>query len=157
VKPLLFLSGFAGTGKTTVGRLVAQRLGWAFIDTDEFIAAKTGRSIPQLFQEQGEPAFRALESEALAEAAKGQRAVLREATRELMAQGLVVCLAALPETILARLQPALEAGNGEERPLLVSADPLERIRSLKAEREAAYASAHWTVHTDNLSPQETIP
>ena len=162
MKRLIFLTGFAGTGKTTVGRLVAERLHWDFLDTDEMVVLRAGKSIPTIFRGEGEEAFRALERAVLADAAGsddtvvscGGGAVVDPANRELMQQGLVVCLEARPETVLARLRPAMEALSDEERPLLAGPDPLERIRSLKAERQPVYAAADWTVHTDSLSPED---
>ncbi len=162
MKRLIFLTGFAGTGKTTVGRLVAERLRWDFRDTDEMVVLRAGKPIPAIFRREGEEGFRALEREVLAEAAGsegtviscGGGAVVDPANRELMQRGLVVCLEARSETIFARLRPAMEALTAEERPLLAGPDPLERIRRLKAERQPLYAAADWTVHTDTLSPED---
>jgi shikimate kinase len=155
VQPNIVLIGFSTTGKSTVARLVAQRSGWMAVDIDELIVARTGRTIPDIFERDGEVAFRDLEAAALAEALAGERrvvatgggAVLRQDNRALMkARGWVVLLEARPETILARLQVAAAS---EPRPLLAGDDPLVRITALKAARQPLYdALADLTIHTD---------
>lgn len=109
--PNLVLTGFMGTGKTSVGRMVAERLDRPFVDLDDVIAARAGKPIPRIFAEDGEPAFRALEAAVCAEmreaaglvVAAGGGAVVDPANREaLAAGGLVICLEAAAETILAR-------------------------------------------------------
>ena len=158
----IILTGFAGVGKTSVGQAVARQLGWAFVDTDDVLERIAGKSIEAVFAEDGEDAFRLLESQALAEVCGAARQVVSTGggmvkapvNRALMrASGFVVCLEATPETIVQRLYPR-GAGQGPVRPLLSGPNgetPLERAQSLKAERQAAYAQAHWTVHTDALS------
>ncbi|MBI4337429.1 MAG: 3-dehydroquinate synthase [Chloroflexi bacterium] len=162
--PNLILTGFSGTGKTAVGRQTARLLAWDFVDTDQEIVRQAGKPIERIFAEDGETAFRALECEALARACATPRAVIATgggvmadpANRELMLRsGVVVCLEAQPETIYQRLfQAAKAASDPVVRPLLAGPDPLERIRTLKATRQPAYALAHWTVHTDHLSVEE---
>ncbi len=152
----LFLIGFSYTGKSSAGRLAAERLGMPFVDLDERIERRAGRPIPEIFQADGEPAFRALEREALAEvcaesgtvvATGGGVPVDAENRRLMRESGMVVLLEAKPETVRARQQ----AAEGESRPMLAGGDPLERIAQLKAERQAAYAdAADWAVHTDAL-------
>lgn len=158
--PHLILTGFSGTGKSAVGREAARLLGWDFIDTDAEVVRRAGKPIARIFAEEGETAFRALEAQVLLEAlarpeptviATGGGAVLDETNRQRMfISGVVVCLEARPETVLQRLAQ----GEDEVRPLLASPDPLERIRSLKAQRQPLYALADWTVHTDALSVDE---
>ncbi len=152
----LFLIGFSYTGKSSAGRLAAERLGMPFVDLDERIERRAGRPIPEIFQADGEPAFRALEREALAEVcAEGDTVVATgggvpvdpENRRLMRESGVVVLLEARPETIRARQEEA----EGKSRPMLAGGDPLERITQLKAERREAYAeAADWTVHTDAL-------
>jgi len=161
----IFLVGFSFTGKTEAGRLAAQRLGWAFVDTDHMIVAREGKSIADIFAPRdGEARFRELERQALTEAVARERVVVSTGggavtdprNRELMrSKGVVVCLEAQPETILARLRASERRASGPVRPLLAAPDPLQQIRSLKEQRQASYAAAaDWTAHTDNLTAGE---
>lgn len=159
----IYLIGFSGTGKSTVGRLLGARLGLPLRDLDDEIAARAGLGIPALFAREGEAGFRRRETEALRAVAgeggqvvaTGGGAAIAAENRELMAaSGWVVCLEALPETLYARLRAQLRTdGERGVRPLLDSPDPLGRIRALKDARQPAYARAHWTVHTDALPPE----
>lgn len=151
------ITGFMGTGKTTVGRLVARRLGMQFVDTDELIEAEAGRSIPEIFQTLGEAHFRDLEAEALRAAlsrpgrviSTGGGILLREENvRALRRAGPIVCLTASPETILERI------GEDETRPLLQVQDPAARVRELLARREGCYARADRHIATDGLAPED---
>ena len=158
----IFLTGFMGVGKTSVGQVMARQLGWAYVDTDDVLERLAGKSIEAVFAEDGEDAFRLLEAQALAEVCSGERQVVSTgggmvtspANRTLMrASGFVVCLEATPETIVGRLYPN-GVGQGAVRPLLTGPNgetPLQRAQTLQAERAAAYAQAHWTVHTDSLT------
>lgn len=149
----IVLAGFMGTGKTTVGRLLAERLGWPFIDTDRVIEQRAGCSIADLFARQGEAAFRALEAAVCAEVAMSEQSViatgggalLHTPTRNLFtARGLVVCLGCALETIIQRV------GHDPARPLF-SAD-LERLAALYAARAAHYHSLpHW-IDTTGRTP-----
>lgn len=162
--PNIYLIGFSGTGKSTVGAMTADLLGWIFLDTDEMIVSQAGRSIAEIFQEDGESAFRRLERSALESISRGQRQVVStgggividERNRRIMeATGLIVCLEARADTIYHRLSnPAEIDGPQAVRPLLLHSDPLRRITSLKTDRQALYAQAHWTIHTDRLSAAE---
>ena len=171
--PRIFIVGFSGSGKTAVGRRVATLLGWDFADTDERVAQRAGRTIESIFAGEGEAAFRALELEAIREVAErrnvvvstGGGAIVQEDGRATMLDsGFVVAVEARPETIYARLSAPPVTGYGEDgraedmvRPLLraeAGQDPLERIESLKRERQWAYATAHWTVPTDGLSVEQ---
>ena len=160
----ILLTGFSGTGKSRVGQVVARALGWLSVDIDDRIASSAGKPIAAIFRDEGEPAFRDRERALLQEAADGDRQVVATGggafvdpdNAGLMLQsGVVVCLEARPETIYRRLQDQ-EGGSSSPggRPLLHSRDPLKRIRTLKAKRQAAYARAHWTVHTDGLSIEQ---
>ena len=162
--PNIYLIGFSGTGKSTVGALTADLLGWIFLDTDEMIVSQAGRSIAEIFQEDGESAFRRLERSVLESISRGQRQVVStgggividERNRRIMeATGVIVCLEARADTIYRRLSnPAEIDGPQAVRPLLLHSDPLRRITSLKTDRQALYAQAHWTIHTDRLSAAE---
>jgi len=158
----IILTGFSGTGKTEVARLVANRLGWQAVDSDDVIVQKAGKPIPAIFGEDGEPHFRSLEHNVLRQLcsqpemviAAGGGAILSADNRRLMAQGgFIVCLEARPETILERLRPQFES-DPVARPLLATPDPLGRIRELKSFRQPYYALADHTVHTDGLSVEQ---
>ncbi len=145
-----------GTGKSTVGRLLAAQLNYQFVDTDELIVATDGRIIADIFRESGEAAFRAWEAVVARELgqaegfviATGGRMMVDEANAQaLLANGLAVCLTAEPETILARLE------GDERRPLLNVADPAAEIRRLLAARAEAYGRFP-QIATDNKTPEQ---
>lgn len=151
----LWLIGMMGSGKSTVGPLVAERLGLGFVDLDAEIEGG-GVTIEQLFERSGEEAFRDLEEAAIARvagrdvvAASGGGAVLRPANVAKMREsGTVVWLDAGPDTLAARI------GAGEGRPLLAG-DVVERVHRLVASRAAAYrAAAHVRVITDGVDPEQ---
>ncbi len=157
----LIITGFSGTGKSLVAKEVARRLNWDFIDTDDEIVKQTGKPITEIFRQDGEARFRELEREAIRKACQqrqiviaiGGGAIVDPQNYELLAKtGLIVCLEAKPETIYERLfREAASSPETEVRPLLATDNPLERIRELKASRQAYYANVDWTVHTDNLN------
>ncbi|MGA1344603.1 MAG: shikimate kinase [Ilumatobacteraceae bacterium] len=157
-RPNVILTGFMATGKSTVGRVLAGRLRYGFVDTDRIIEERHG-PIPVIFAEQGEAAFRLIER-ALAEELAGLSSLvistgggmlLDPAVADVMASsGIVVCLTAEPEVILRRVGGARA---GERRPLLAGGDPLDRIVQLLGERAAAYARFP-QVATDGRTPTE---
>ena len=160
----IFITGFSGCGKTTVGREAARVLGWAFVDTDDEIVAAEGVAIEDIFRERGEDEFRRIERETLARTAAGDRQVVSTGggvvmdarNRDVMeANGVIVLLEARPETIVRRLreQSAADAG-AAARPMLAADDLRARVHSLKALRQFNYTQAHWTAHTDFLTPSE---
>lgn len=160
MKRNIFVTGFSGTGKTTVGREAARRMGWRFVDLDEDIEAAAGKPIHAIFAADGEAHFRALESQALLAAcaregqvvSTGGGIVMSAANRKAMASnGAIVCLEATPETIYARVRAQSEGADAIARPMLAADDPMRRIRVLKSQRQLNYTLAHWTVHTDTLS------
>ena len=166
LKSNIFITGFSGSGKTSVGRMVAHQLGWRFVDIDDEIVERAGRSIEAIFSEHGEAYFRGLERDCLAEVCKGDRQVVSTgggvttdaANRQIMEwSGAIVCLEARPETVHRRLQHQQdELGGPTVRPMLTASDPLARIRFLKGERQPTYTLAHWTIHTDHLEPSEVV-
>ena len=161
----VFITGFSGTGKTTTGHEVARLLGWTFVDMDDEIVASTGTAIEDIFKQHGEEGFRRLERETLSQISRADRQVVStgggtimdERNRATMdSSGVVVLLEARPDTIIRRLrQQRVEQGADlVARPMLDSDDLRQRVHSLKSERQFNYTLAHWTVHTDLLTPAE---
>ncbi len=159
---ILTLIGYRATGKTTLAKLLAGRLGWEWIDADLEIERLAGKTIARIFAEDGEPAFRDLEALVIAELCRRDRLVLaagggapmREENRKAMRQsGKVVWLTARGETILKRMSG--DAATAEQRPNLTDREPLEEIVHLLAQREAMYReAADLKVDTENRSPEE---
>lgn len=155
----LILIGFMGTGKSSVGKKVAASLGFRFVDTDEIIVRMAGKSIPEIFEAEGESRFRELETEALRACvdaddlviATGGGIVTREENRKLLrGAGHVVWLKADPKTIFDRVS------RNEERPLVQTEDPLATICDLLEQRETDYRStASEVVNTAELTLDET--
>ncbi|MFB9330609.1 shikimate kinase [Paenibacillus aurantiacus] len=153
----IVLVGFMGTGKSTVGRLLAQRGGYTAVDVDAEIVKREGYTIPELFAQFGEDYFRAAETEALRAilgqaaslvVATGGGAVLRPENRALMTDGgLVVALTASAEQIIARVSQ--DTG----RPLL-QGNLEERVYKLMSERSGAYDFAPVRIDTTGLSAEE---
>ncbi|MFE6097840.1 shikimate kinase [Streptomyces massasporeus] len=154
--PLVVLVGPMGVGKSTVGRLLAERLGVAYRDTDDDIVAEQGRSIAEIFVDEGESAFRAIEKAAVRRAlgehdgvlALGGGAILDTDTRALLAGPKVGWLSMDAEEAVRRTGPA------SARPLLAAADPLERWRELAEARRHLYEEvATAVVPTDGRTPE----
>jgi shikimate kinase len=153
----LYLVGFMGTGKTTVGRAAAHRLGFTCLDSDHEIERRTGRTIAEIFAGEGEPAFRAMEREFIEHGHPAERMVvacgggliIQPGTSErLKSRGVVICLHASIETILAR------TGRQDHRPLIAGGDPEQKLRALFAEREPIYRAAGTLVLTDGRPLKE---
>ena len=153
----LVLTGFMCTGKTTVGRILAERLGCDFVDTDEVIESRAG-PIPQIFERDGEEAFRAMERSLARELAVRSRLVIAtggrmmldpQCTAALEPVADVVCLLADVDTVVAR---ATRAG-ATARPLLAGPDVTERVRELLAQRRDGYGRFA-SVNTEGLSPEQ---
>lgn len=158
----IFLVGFMASGKTNVGQILSRLIAWEFVDADEELVRRTGRSIPEIFQEDGEDAFRGLERSLIKELATGTNHVIAagggafvdpENREQMLNNGLVVCLRAEPETIHRRIAEGV-SGGAESRPLLAGTPPLERIKDLLAQRAESYAKAHHTIDTDQLTPEQ---
>ncbi len=155
----VLITGFMGAGKTTVGRLLAQRLAWDFADSDDLLEAQTGQTIAAIFQTRGEPAFRDLEETMIRAGvareslvlALGGGALERARTRDL--------LASLPDSVLIFLDAPLDVlvsrcsdqANAPVRPVL--ADPT-RLQERWTTRLPGYRQAHLTVNTTGCSPDE---
>jgi shikimate kinase len=153
----LALIGFMGTGKTSVGRLVADQLRFDYLDTDELIQLRTGRSIPDIFARDGEPAFRGLEQQVTGELSTREHTLIAtggglptkpENLASLKTHALVVCLWASPEKIWERVK------NQTHRPLLHGPEPQKKIRDLLAAREQFYRQADVLINTDIRSVRE---
>lgn len=146
-----------GSGKTAVGRILADRLGWPFVDTDEIVEKNEGIKISEIFSSLGEPYFRDAEARAVAQAAGmdktviscGGGAVLRAANIDALEKtGRVVCLMASPETIYARTR------HNDDRPLLRVEDPVKKIRELLESRREHYKRCAFLINTDDISAEE---
>lgn len=155
------LIGYRGTGKTTVACLLAQRLGWEWVDADVEIERRAGRTIQQIFAADGEPAFRDWEEAVVGELAArentvlalGGGAVLREANRVAISQLTVVWLSAVPETIYSRI--AADTKTAAQRPNLTTQGGLPEIQRLLAQREPLYRDcADYIVDTEGKSPAQ---
>jgi shikimate kinase len=151
----IVLAGFMGTGKTTVGRLVAGRLGWRFMDTDDVITARDGRTIAEIFEQDGEAAFRQLESIACRDMAALCHQVVATGGGALLdprvyaafaARGLVICLTCDLDEIIRRV------GDDPARPLF--APDRDRLAHLLAARAEHYARLPHHVDTTHLSPAQ---
>ncbi|MCB1103660.1 MAG: shikimate kinase [Opitutaceae bacterium] len=147
----LYLVGFMGTGKSTVGRGVARRIGFRLLDSDHEIERMQGRAIPEIFAQDGEPAFRVMERQFIETGHPAERTIVAcggglvvqpGILALLQSKGVVVCLHASLETVLERTQ------RHRNRPLLEVEDPMARIRQLYAQREAIYKRSGSLVLTD---------
>jgi shikimate kinase / 3-dehydroquinate synthase len=165
----IVLIGFSGTGKSSIGRLLAQRLSWTAIDTDRAIEIAAFKSIPEIFAADGEATFREIEREVLlrsldcstAVIATGGGAVVSDevwTSETLNKPGtLTVTLDSSPEVILERLRNQQAVSTETiERPLLATADPLQRISDLKQSRQRAYDRASLTLVTDTMTEPDVV-
>jgi shikimate kinase len=151
------LIGFMGAGKSSVGRLVAEQLHFDYLDTDELIQSRTGRTITEIFSTDGEAAFRKMEQELVVELAARTKTVIAtggglpvnpQNLLNLKEYSLVVCLWASPEKIWERVK------HQTHRPLLHDADPQKKIRDLLAVREPFYKQADVLLNTELRSVRE---
>lgn len=151
------LIGFMGTGKTSVGRIVAEQLHFHYLDTDEMIQSATGKTIADIFSTCGEPAFRSLEEKAVGQLAEKSSTVIScggglpvapQNLASLKTHALVVCLWASPAKIWERVK------NQTHRPLLHDPDPQNKIRELLAAREPFYKQADILLNTESRSLRE---
>ena len=161
MKDNVILTGFMGTGKTSLGKLLATKLGRPFIDIDKKIETEQKLSIPKIFERFGEEHFRALEKSAVKELSERRGLVIatgggtikdEENLRLLKSSGVLICLTTEPEEIFSRTarrgeRPVLDGG-GDER--------LETIKKLLAERKKFYDRADYQVDTTEWSPIQII-
>ena len=146
------LIGFMGTGKTRVGQIIARRLGYEFVDTDDLIVRRAGMPISEIFAKFGEPHFRDIEQQIVAEvsaresqviATGGGAPIRQENVQNLRSSGVLFCLNANPETIEKR------TARDNSRPLLHTNDRLRQIRELLEYRKQFYAAADYQIETSN--------
>jgi len=151
------LIGFMGTGKTSVGRIVADQLHFEYVDTDELIQSQTGRSITDIFAKDGEPEFRALEQKTVEELVGRMKTVISTGgglpvnpknLASLKSHALVVSLWSSPEKIWERVR------HQSHRPLLHDKNPQAKIRELLDAREPFYKQADVLLNTDLRSVRE---
>lgn len=156
----LVLIGFMGSGKSSVGRLAAKTLGFQFLDTDQIVVERAGRPVADIFQEEGEAAFRAMETEAIESLAHlsrcvvstGGGAILSAHNRQLLrALGFVVCLTASEEVLFERVS------RNSKRPLLQTENPRATLSKLVQDRYALYReAAHHTLDTSLLAQSAAV-
>jgi shikimate kinase len=161
MKTSIALIGFMGTGKTAVGKALAARLGKEFIELDAVIEKKAGKAIPEIFQQDGEIAFRELEIEAAKEAADKRNAVIacgggivlnKINIDRLRKEGTIICLTASPGVILRRT-----SDDKNERPLLAVTDQLAQIKELLRFRRPFYdRAADIKINTSKLNTDSVV-
>lgn len=162
--PRIYLIGARGSGKTTVGRQLAARVGWSFVDMDDVIEAAAGKTIAEIFAKEGESGFRDREAEALDQVASrpdhviatGGGIILNPNSRSRLCEtGYCVWLTAPPETLWSRIQA--DPQTAARRPALTGMTGLDEIRHVLAAREPHYqAVAHSTLSTDAQSPEAVV-
>ncbi len=157
MNPPVFLVGFMGSGKTRIGQLLSKRMGWSWLDLDDRIVEVAGKSIPDIFAQEGETAFRKMERQCLQETLSAESLVVScgggivtqpDNLQDLLNQQRVVCLRIQPETVFRRV------GNDPRRPLLQGSDSMGQIRKLMQEREAYYQKFPFQVDVDKCRASE---
>ena len=151
----LYLIGMMGSGKTSTGRPLAERLGYGFVDADAVIEQAAGCTIPEIFERDGEAGFREIESQVMSAicqrhslvVATGGGVVTQRKNWGLLHSGIVIWLDVMRDQLLARLR-----ADATERPLLQSPDPEAALDDLLAERKPLYAEADLTVVIDQENP-----
>lgn len=155
----IILTGFMGTGKTAVGEMLAKKLKFEFLDTDLMVEKETGKTITDIFEKEGEPAFRGYEKQMVRKAldregvvvSTGGGAIVDPDNLKLMKErGLIIGLSASAEAILQRIS------NMDTRPLLRSRDQLKKIESLLSHRSPYYRQADKIVDTTMKRIEETV-
>jgi len=155
----IVLIGFMGTGKTTVGKLLAKRLNYGFYDSDDVIEERTAVTIPKFFAERGEQSFRKIEQQVISELLNQEKIVLAtgggailhsESFAAMKEKGVVIALEASIETLWARLQDCTQ------RPLLQGNNPKEKLNELYSFRYSLYHQAHHVVTVDKKTPEQVV-
>lgn len=162
----IVLIGFMGAGKSTVGRLLAERLGLRFVDSDAEVERRTGRTIPSFFETGEEEAFRELEravvgeltasDEALVIATGGGWGADPDRVRGLPEGVSSIWLRVAPEVAVTRASGEGPSQSRQSRPLLDVDDPVSRARDLLADREPGYGSARHAIETDGRHPGQIV-
>lgn len=151
------LVGYMGTGKSSVGKYLAQRLNRQFIELDEEIVKKAGKSIPEIFAQDGEPVFRQIEAQVVAEWSQGENLVISTGggavinpknVENLRKKGILIGLTARPEVILVRVE------KDHNRPLLAVEDRLGKIKEMLEQRAPFYQLADYTIDGSELTLRE---
>ncbi|MDR3109178.1 MAG: shikimate kinase [Planctomycetaceae bacterium] len=162
----IILIGYRGTGKTTIGRTLAKRLSMPFVDSDPIIESRTGKTIAEIFRDDGEKTFRDYEEKVFSDLlqprrnalviASGGGAILRENTRALMRKrGEVIWLTADPKTILARIQT--DKTTSTRRPDLTNLTQLEEIKTILTARTPLYQNtAHVIIDTESITRAKLV-
>ncbi len=150
---LIFLCGFMGCGKTTVGKILAQKLNCEFYDTDEMVARSAGKSISNIFSEHGQPRFRDLESQAILETTRSATGVVALGGGSLLSKENALVICSFGTLVYIRVvMPVIES-----RLLVSHARPLLQTSSLNvlfAAREPGYLKAHIILDDTGLNPNE---
>lgn len=157
----IVLTGFMGAGKSTIGPLLAKHLNWDFVDTDNVVESRAGKKVAQIFAQDGEAAFRAIEAEVIRGCcgregiviSLGGGAIETESTRELLARLEDTCVVFLDAPLEVLVARCLAQTNAEERPVLGDREKLLRRFS---NRLAHYRNAHITVATPELAPDQVV-
>jgi shikimate kinase len=162
----IILIGYRGTGKTTIGRILAKRLSMPFVDSDPIIECRANKTIAEIFRDEGEKTFRDYEENVFADLLQARRyalviasgggAILRENTRKLMRKrGKVIWLTAAPETILTRIQ--IDKTTETRRPDLTNLPQLEEIKAILTNRTPLYQNtAHIIIDTESITRAKLV-
>jgi shikimate kinase len=155
----LVLVGFMGSGKTTVGQWLAERLGMSFVDMDQLLEQRHGQTIAHIFKTRGEPHFRQLERELVCELAATQGQVIAtgggvvlnpDNLRDLGKTGVVVCLWAAPRVLYERTKKT------RNRPLIEGSDRFGRLRKILREREPLYKAVPNLIDTSYMGMEQVV-
>ncbi|MFN3966602.1 MAG: shikimate kinase [Endomicrobiia bacterium] len=155
----IVLTGFMGTGKTVIGKLLAQKLSWEYIDTDELIEKRENMKISDIFATKGEPYFRKIETEVVKDVSKKDKCVIstgggvvlkEENMIALEKNGIIINLSASPEIIFER------TSKDKSRPLLNKENPKEEIMKLLNFRAPYYDRCALKINTDDSDPEKNV-
>lgn len=159
MKKNIILTGFMGTGKTTLGKKLARKLDYQFIDTDVEIERRAGKTVGDIFEDDGEASFRQMEQDLVRDLARQQGLIIStggglvmnpDNVTTLNGCGLIVCLTATPEEIFERV-----SAQQQVRPLLLEDDPRKKIEQLLTQREPVYSQFE-QLSTSGKSPDELV-